>query len=239
MDWSRTVNSLKICEDGEYQVQVFGRVLSKCDYYSGSDESPAVASVVTWEDTVQWLKELEKSEEDERKEKAAQAAKLEKKEEEEPLIEKTAEQNMREGRQLERDKPLPSTVLGEGRQESPAPIEDPAASTDGGCGFPHTHSAAHNGAATKERHKSAPSEPVKSAGRHFTWTTKRSRSKEPNAEQRNAALPSKRPQSNEPKGKGRSATLSPRRSITRLLHSFRKPSSAHEQDGVIPPMPGK
>lgn len=59
MDWSRCVNILEEYEDCVYQVEVFERLLSKLPYYLASDEGPALASVVSWEDTVAWLKEID------------------------------------------------------------------------------------------------------------------------------------------------------------------------------------
>ncbi|KAH7075153.1 hypothetical protein FB567DRAFT_632698 [Paraphoma chrysanthemicola] len=63
IDWAQNMTSLKSYEDGEYQVGVFGRLLSRRQYYmDADDDGPARASVVSWEDIIEWLKDIDKEE---------------------------------------------------------------------------------------------------------------------------------------------------------------------------------
>lgn len=203
----RTVNSLKICEDGQYQVGVFERLLSKTFYYSGTDELPALASVETWEDTVQWLKDVEKEEAEAEKTRLEEKEKTQLEEEGQKADAKdqSQEQDTREGRRISREEPLLSTVLDKERQESPSPLEGPATQTDGSRDI---NSTTQNGTSEKER-------------------SRRAASKSSTGEPKGFTLFPKRP--------GGRKTVSPKRSISRFF-TFRKPVSADPQDDGARPV---
>lgn len=59
LDWCRTVNSLVGEEDAEYQVGVFERTLMKQAYYHQVGAKGPLAQVMSWEDAMKLLGELD------------------------------------------------------------------------------------------------------------------------------------------------------------------------------------
>ncbi|KAF1962461.1 purine and uridine phosphorylase [Byssothecium circinans] len=199
IDWARCVNSLKICDDGEYQVGVFSRLLSSESYYKGSSDSPALASVVSWEDTVEWLKglELEGS-----KEKPDETRTLKEGTEEEKQSAGDAsgknqaqDQSAREGRPPQRVDPQAQTVLGEGRHASPATTDGAAASDE--------------------------PRPTKGAARRLASAPVRTGSNKVKEKQQSKTRSPKRARSKEVHEKKKTFSLSPKRSMSRLLKRWR------------------
>ncbi|KAH8693402.1 nucleoside phosphorylase domain-containing protein [Phaeosphaeriaceae sp. PMI808] len=201
IDWARCVNSLKICEDGEYQVGVFSRLLSSEPYYKGSD-LPALASVVSWEDTIEWLKALElEDSEDKSHETRTMKKSIEKKKVsvgDAPRPNEGQDQSTREGRLLQRDNRQAQTVLGEGRHASPAPTDD--------AHEPRPTNGAERRLASAPAHTG--SNEVKEKQRSMTRSPKRARSKEGHE-------------------KKKGFSLSPKRSMSRLLQRLRSTPPDH------------
>lgn len=59
IDWCRTVNSLVGEEDAEYQVGVFERTLMKQAYYHQVGAKGPLAQVMSWEDAMKLLSDLD------------------------------------------------------------------------------------------------------------------------------------------------------------------------------------
>lgn len=209
MDFARCVNSLRTCDDGEHQVGVFSRLLSKEPYYNGSADSPALASVVSWEETVEWLKTLKLEESKETETKTAQAedrnggseqSKIEVAEDRVPRKE-----DDREGRTLHQDNDQGDTVLGRNRHESPAPIGEASVSE---ASLPEK--------TTQKRNASAPARSNRDMG---------------NEKQRSTTQSPSRARSKDTHGKKKTFSLSPKRSMSRLLQRLRSTPTSH------PPVP--
>ncbi|KAF2269167.1 purine and uridine phosphorylase [Lojkania enalia] len=227
IDWARTVNSLKICEDGKYQVEVFGRLLSKNPYYIGSDNSPAQAFVVSWEDTVQWLKDVEQEEAEQGK--MADISVAEKAIKENNGKEEDKMQSIREGRQPMRNNSPARPVFSESRHESPKPLRNTDPSS-------HRDAIAQNNTVVPPQSMGIGSI-LRGDGKSLTSNP--AGSKETKDKQRSSTNPPKRSASKEARGNKRSTTLSSRQSLTRLFHAFRKHHGSDQPNHDTPPVPGK
>jgi hypothetical protein len=227
------VNSLKSCEDGEYQVGVFGRLLSKCYYYVASDDKPARASVVSWDSLIAWLEGAEQvqAEETNLTEEAGQVNNTPQAHAEGILGDNTRSNQLntteadqshddREGRPLQVENLQTTTLLGEERRESPARLED---ATESNCNGDPAHTS--NNEANFESHTEH-SRSRSSAARRFTSFSRRAMSREP-AEEETGSTPSA---SVSPQPRNRTGSLSPRRSVSQFLQRFRNISTAHEHE---------
>lgn len=204
-------------------------------YYNSSSDSPALASVVSWEDTVEWLKTIEQNEtelksatgEAERNQEVDNGRRLKGEIEEKKHLGSEAtekkeaqDQNAREGRPPRRDEGQAHIILGEGRQESPESFDDPTSSTDRGCGSLDMYSSAHNDTAAKDQLEEV-FHSRNGVGGHFTSVSARAESNEPKDKQRSSTEPLKRARSKEAHRKKKTLSLSPKRSMSRFLQRFR------------------
>jgi hypothetical protein len=227
------VNSLKSCEDGEYQVGVFGRLLSKCYYYVGSDDKLARASVVSWDSLIAWLEGAEQvqAEEQNLTEEAGQVNDTPQARAEGILGDNTRPSQLntteadqshddREGRPLRVEDLQTTTLLGEERRESPARLEDV---TESNCNDDLSHTS--NNEADIESHAGR-SRSRSIAARRFTSFSRRAMSREPAEEETG----SPRSASISLQHRNRTGSLFPRRSVSQFLERFRSTSTAHQHE---------
>jgi hypothetical protein len=227
------VNSLKSCEDGEYQVGVFGRLLSKCYYYVGSDDRPARASVVSWDSLIAWLEGPEQVQagEENLTEEAGQVNDTPEARAEGILGDNTRPTQLntteadqchddREGRPLRVEDFQTTALFGGERRESPARLEDV---TESNCNGDLSHTS--NNEANIESHAER-SRSRSSAARRFTSFSRRAISREP-AEEETGSTPSA---SISPQPRNRTRSLFPRRSVSQFLQRFRSTSTAHQHE---------